>query len=224
MGVTRPSVHKMDFISSYLSSRAACVGNLEAQIFPEKQKTPDNHGHSPSSRDKKALVNVRHMTDLISCSDMTLLKGLWNIFEGKETNPEQAHDLHNFRQIGQKAFDYYVETRFLNTPSTDAPKRKKRLTTFSVTATQKKKKRLIDQERKISQRFLKCQLHWLTEQGLDNVDTDNLFGPISPVPRALVDSKGLSQKSSITSTTGFYEKRFTKAPVTNFLKTGYPTQ
>ena len=56
-------------------------------------------------------------------------------------------------------------------------------------------------------------MNWITEQGLDNVDTDTLYGTISLVPRALVDSKGLPQKSSKASTTGFYEKRNSKSQV-----------
>ena len=123
------------------------------------------------------------------------------------------HELQNFRLIGQETFNYYVETRLLNVPSTDAPKRKKCLTTFTITATQKKKEKLIDYERKISQRFLKRQLNWITEQGLENVNTDSLFGPIPAVPRALVDSKGFPQKSSKASTTEFFEKRYTEPPV-----------
>lgn len=35
-------------------------------------------------------------------------KGLWNVFANKEATPDQAHDLLNFRSIGQEAFEQVV--------------------------------------------------------------------------------------------------------------------
>ena len=149
MAVIRPSPHKMDFLSNYLSFRATYV---KKKILPERQKSSvDTHGHKPSSRD--TLVNISHMTDLFIKKDMTQKSGLWNIFEEKETNLERSHDLKNFRQIGQQLFDSYVETRLLNIPSTDAPKRKKSLTTFTVTATQKRKKSSLTMKGKLVKDF-----------------------------------------------------------------------
>ena len=100
MAVIRPSVHKMDFLSNYLSFRAHCVRNLETQIFPDKQRTSDSHKCTPTSRDKKGTANVSLMTELFTQNDMTTKLGLWNIFEEKEANSEQIYDLQNFRLIG----------------------------------------------------------------------------------------------------------------------------
>ncbi len=58
--------------------------------------------------------------------------GLWNVFESKEATPKQAHDLLNFRSIGQEAFEGYVSEKLLALPSTAAPTRRKRLCTFST--------------------------------------------------------------------------------------------
>lgn len=55
-----------------------------------------------------------------------------------QATPEQAHDLLNFRVIGQAAFDNMVKCRMLRLASTSAPVRKKRLQTFTTTQTHKK--------------------------------------------------------------------------------------
>lgn len=56
---------------------------------------------------------------------------LRNPFTGTTATPEQMHDFINFRQIGQAEFEDHVSYRILHTPSTDAPRRRKRLQTFS---------------------------------------------------------------------------------------------
>ena len=63
-------------------------------------------------------------------------------------------------------------------PSTSAPECRKRLCTFSVSKAQKQTVKLVEQERKISQRYLKRQLAWISEQGAENLDFDSLLGPI----------------------------------------------
>ena len=213
LAVIRPTPQKMEFLSNYLSYRAVCVRNLQKELFPEQEKPTDAHGHITTSRDKKGETNVDHMIDTITKNGMAIHEDLWNFLECKQASLEQSYDLLNFRNIGQEAYESFVSTKYLHMPSTSVIKRKKRLSTFTITATQKKKVKLIDQERKISQRYLKRQLAWIAEQGIDNIDIDSLFGPISQVPRALVDGKGFPQKASKASTTGFYEKRYAKLPV-----------
>ena len=131
-------------------------------------------------------------------------KGLWNIFEKKEATPEQAHDLLNFRSIGQQAFEHSVKYRLLKDVSTEAPVRLKRLTTFTTTPVEKKRIKLAEKERKISQRFLKRQLAWATENNI--IPTQSMLGPISSFPQALMDRNGLPYKSSKSSTTDYLIK------------------
>lgn len=133
---------------------------------------------------------------------------LWNVFKAQKATPEQAHDLLNFRQIGQGAFVTFVTEKLLGLPSTAAPTRRKRLCTFTVSKTQKRKIKLIEQEQKISQKFLKRQLAWISEHGIENVDTNSLLGPISAMPRALMDSNGLPYKAPKHNTTEFLQKRY----------------
>ena len=45
---------------------------------------------------------------------------------------------------------------------------------------------MVQHERKLSQRFLKWQLAWISERGPEDVDHNCLFGPISSLPRPLI--------------------------------------
>ena len=153
------------------------------------------------------------MVQVIKSKEMLSLTGLWNFLEEKETTPEQAHDLLNFRAIGQKAYEQFVAKKILGLPSTSAPNRKKRLTTFTVTKVQKQKVKLVEKERRINQRYLKRQLAWISRQGTEGLDFTDLLGPISPLPRALIGSDGLPYKSTKSNTTEFLRKRYSSLPV-----------
>ena len=99
--------------------------------------------------------------------------GLWNFLKEKEATTEQSYDLLNIRHIGQAAYERYVSPKIIGLPSTPAPNRKKRLVTFSITKVLKQRVKIVDQERKMSQRYLKRQLHvaWISENGAENLDT-----------------------------------------------------
>ena len=47
---------------------------------------------------------------------------LYHLFNQKKATPEQAHDLMNFRQIGQAEFERRVEYYTLRNPSVRPPK------------------------------------------------------------------------------------------------------
>ena len=151
-----------------------------------------------------------------SCSELRMADirvSLWNVFEKKPANPEQTHDLLTFRSIRQKPFEALISKTFLNIPSTSAPERRKCLCTFSVSKAQKQNIKLLEQERKISQRYLKRQLAWISEQGAENLDFDSLLGPISSTPKALVDKDELPYKAAKSNTTRFIQKWYKQVPV-----------
>ena len=112
------------------------------------------------------------MVDSIKCTTILTCSGLWNVFELKQATPEQAYDFLNFRTTGQEAIDMFVTEKLFGLPSTTAPTRRKRLCTFTVSTTQKRRIKLVDQERKISQRYLKRQLAWICEHGANKLDID----------------------------------------------------
>lgn len=66
----------------------------------------------------------------------------------------------------------------------------------------------MEHERKINQRYFKRQLARMSEKGVQNLDFDNLLGPISPLPRALIGKDGLPYKATKSSTTEYFKKRY----------------
>ena len=218
LAVIRPSESKMVHLSNYLPFRSACLNNLMRELFPEREKSAEKFDHNPTSKDKKVELNVQSMMEQINTHGMFHQlpdnQGLYNFLQNKKAAPEQAYDLLNFRDIGQKGFENYTSSKLLKLPSTNAPVRKKRLYTFTQTKTAKQRVRQVERERKITQRLLKRQLAWVAKHGnSDDSVTDMLYGPISPLPRALVDSNGLPYKGSKSNTTTYLEKRYKQASI-----------
>ena len=171
----------MTFLSNYLQFRAKCVQTIFSQISKPKR---EKFSHVVTYKDKKCEANITKVLDAIArhglFHDSTSNKGLHTI-DNKLATPEQSHDLLNFRQIGQEAYESYVSYKFLHTASSNPPTRKKSLLTFTVTKAQKQRIKLVEHERKINQRYLKKQLAWLSKEGItDNIDS--LLGPVSVTP------------------------------------------
>ena len=59
LAVVHPSKHKMEFLSNYMSFRAACVDNLAKQIFPERGQHTNMFSHIPTSKDRKRDMSFR---------------------------------------------------------------------------------------------------------------------------------------------------------------------
>lgn len=210
LAVIHPSKHRMEFLSNYMAFRSSCLENLKKQIFPESQLDTQVFSHSLTSKHKKRETNILNMLDATNSKGMLSLSGLWNFLESKEATPEQAHDLLNFRSIGEEAFERFVSTKLIGIPSASAPNRKKRLVTFSVTKVHKQRIKMVEKERQISQRYLKQQLAWISEQGTKGINFDQLLGPICPLPRALIGKDGLPYKASKSNTTEFLRKRYSE--------------
>lgn len=226
LAVVRPSKDKMAFLSNHLSFRATCVYNLTDQIFPEQGEASEKFTHRPTSKDKKAHVNVQRMCTSIVNHGMfhnaNGNQGLWNILEGKKATEEQSHDLLNFRAIGQRGLEQFIERKYTKEASTEAPVRQKRLCTFTVNPTQKQRIKQADRERKLYQRYLKRSLAWVAEHGMSGTDMESLFGPIQAVPRALVDADSLPYKANKSATTAHLGHRYQNPPaIINTLPSGW---
>ena len=213
MAVVRPSVTKMEYLSHYLPFQAACVNNFNQQLFPERAHHIKQFSHCPSSQDKKAAVNVERMLKAIAdhglFHDNEENSGLWNVFKMLKATNEQAHDLLNFRVIGQLGHEAYINAKLLNTPSTAAPVRRKRLCTFSSSQAEKRRIKQADKEAKMSQRYMKKTIAWLAENGPQGKDLGTLLGPPLVAPKALMDSEGLPYKGTKSTTTTYLERRYT---------------
>ena len=143
MAVVHPSASKMEHLSQYLSFQAACVNNFSQQLFPERAHSANRFSHSPSSQDRKSAVNIEHVLAAIAnhglFHDKIENNGLWNIFKSLQANNEQAHDLLQFRVIGQSGYKAYIKTKLLNIPSTAAPVHCKHLCTFSSSQAERRR-------------------------------------------------------------------------------------
>lgn len=204
----------MEFLSNYMAFRSSC---LQKQIFPERERNTgeEKFSHSPISKDRKRDANITTMMEAVLNKDLmsTQYNSLCNFLEEKEATPEQSHDLLNFRQIGQEAYEQYVSSKIIGLPSTPAPNRRKRLITFSITKVQKQRVKLVDLKRKINQRYLKRQLAWISENGAENLDLESLMGPVSPLPRALIGEDMLPYKSNKSTVTHYLRKRYSQLPI-----------
>ena len=217
LAVIRPTPERMQYIAHYLPFRAMCIKNLKVQLFPEKYKHKVEHPFIASSRDKALNVNTEKMLEEVKSKGAIFIdttnKGLLNFLDDVHATPEQSHDLLNFRNVGQQAFENLVQYKLLQKASTNAPERKKKLHTFSSQESKKKRIRQVEKERKISQRFLKRQLVWLTEKGQAPCSTDHLFTSISSIPKAIVDKNGLPYKSAKSLSTDYLMKRYKDLPI-----------
>ena len=72
---------------------------------------------------------------------------------------------------------------------------------------------MVEQERKISERYLKQQLARISEKGAEQLDLDYLLGPISPLPRVLIGEDLFPYKSNKSSATEYLRKRYSQLPL-----------
>ena len=217
MAVVRPSATKMEYLLHYLPFQASCVNNFHQQLFPERTKSTKAFSHHPTSEDRKTAVNVEHILEVIANHGLFHREdqnaGLCNVFIGRKATSEQAHDMLNFRPIGQAGYEAFVESKLLHVPSTAAPVGRKRLCTFSSSPAQKRKVKEADKEAKISQRYLRKAVAWLAEHGPEEKDLETLLGPPALLPKALMDNDGYPYKGTKSSTTMFLERRYTVPPI-----------
>lgn len=71
--------------------------------------------------------------------------------------------------------------------------------------------------------FLKCQVSYIAKQGANPTVLNSLYGPISPVPKTLVEKHGVLYKTSkiVTYATGYLEKRYKDVPI---VTANFPSQ
>ena len=59
-------------------------------------------------------------------------RGLFNFTNGVKATPEQQRDLLTYHDIGDEDYENYVSYHLLHANVTNAPRRKRRLNTFST--------------------------------------------------------------------------------------------
>ena len=226
MAVVQPSEPKKKNLSNHLPFQAACIKSLQEQLFPERIEHVPQFSHRPTSQDRKSGLNIERMRAAISkhglFHDKEENAGLWNFLKQLQATSDQTHDLLQFSAIGQSGYEDHIQTKLINNPSTLVGVRRKRLSTFSTSQAERRRIKQVEKEAKISQRYLKKSVVWLTQHGGNSSDLETLLGPPSPVPRALMDSSGFPYKGTKSSTTTYLERQYTNpSKISNMLPMGW---
>ena len=224
--ITRPSADYINRTAAFLPVRAKAIKNLETQLFPEHKHVsvikPITTIHTKEVSSTKLEMNVRsQMLQLEKATSLTLNspeKSLCHLFQQKQPSPEQIHDLINFRKIGQTEYERRVEYFVLRNPSVKAPKRRKRLYSFTERRATKRKVSEIERERKLKIECWKKRVAFASKTGT-NVNTS--YEQCLELPRAIATSKGDPVKGTKSTTTTVYEKSYTNASPAIII-TAYP--
>ena len=209
--ITRPNPELIEQTSFAIPFRNDCQKQLKNQVGLE-----DKADYFTEERKdvKVANSNIDKMVQLIKTKQVLDSTGndmnLANKFIDAVATPDQQHDLLLFRDIGQNEFNNHVNCRLLCKPSAQSPSRLKRLQTFTVTKTTKKKAKQIDKEKKLIQQ---CMLKQLSICRSGEPLNNALNPPYIPLPRALVDENRYPHKANTATTTNFLNKRYSEAGV-----------
>ena len=137
-------------------------------------------------------------------------RGLQSL-SGIMATPEQARDIQQFHEIGNKHFESYVRYHILREPSAKVPQRKNRLLTFSTSKKSRRKIKAVDRERKVVNRCVRRQIAWQMKTG----EVQQCQGEqYLELPRAICNPHGNPHKGQNSFTTKWLEKRYKGLTVT----------
>ena len=137
------------------------------------------------------------------------LPALTNPYTEKEATKQQQEDLMNFREIGEKEFEKYVEYNILHKPSTKTPNRKRKLLTFSHCKANKAHSNQLERDKQLVMKCLQKRLKWYQQTGKP---VEKLAEQYIPFPLAISDNKGNPIKGQKSFTTKVFETRYTDSP------------
>ena len=99
----------------------------------------------PSLTPQKVDENIEAMATAMRSSGMLASvetnRGLANFFTNTHATPEQRHDLLQYRKIGQADYDAHVNYCLLNSPSSKAPTRQRKLSTSATSTIRSKREK-----------------------------------------------------------------------------------
>ena len=213
--IVRPSGDLMSRTAKFLPIRSKAIKNFEQQVFADKKSPPITQITSLYTSDpecKKHEINVKAQVSKITSdsnsfpiTSQTQTDLLQHLFSSKVTTPQQAHDLMNFRQIGQSEYVSIVNYYILRTPSVQPPKHRKSLLTFSERHARQKKGSQIEKERKLQLEYWKKRVSFSVTTGIQ----DNMsYRQCIELPRAIATVEGKPVKGAKSNTTKWYEKRY----------------
>ena len=128
------------------------------------------------------------------------------MFTGQVATPEQATDMLSFWCIGLEAFQQYINTRILQTPScASAPVRRRKLLTMATTRKNRKRMTPKEQEAKQVIKCLRRRLQWCNKHQLSFDSSEEQY---SVLPRALADENGYPHKANKSHWTDNLQQRY----------------
>jgi hypothetical protein len=219
--ITYPTEQYLQKTTLFFNYRIKLTKNFLAQLFPETTSNTSPNVATIIDKTKESSsreVDILSMIDAITkCSLLPAFlqedRGLVNTFNGLIASPEQAHDLLNFRSIGQNAINCYVQQQILGKTTISSKIRRKKLLTMSIPLKTSRK----STKEKESEKVIKClqrKLAWSRHYGHG---LNNDLQQYSIYPRALCDENGLPHKAPKKHWTDKLMSRYKQASMPPFI-------
>ena len=218
--VVRPTKDNMQRLATVMHHRAKIQNSLSS-VAGTAYKEHEHSHHLPdvvtakvSYTTKKIEINITKMMSALQQSNTFEVvgsdRGLSNFLNGVKATPEQQRDLLTYHNIGDEDYENYVNYHLLHANITNAPRRKRRLNTFSTAKKRKAKERQVQRERKLLEKCLRRIIQWIGSQGKV---VDSLSEQLTSTPRALADEEGLPLRGTKRKTVEFLERRYCAVPL-----------
>lgn len=211
--ITYPTESYLQKTYSFFNYRIKLSSSFLSQIFPLGQKT--NETKTIISKDAGIIKKEEIIVAMVATiaehhllpANVTSDRGLVNVFNRQQATTEQAHDMLNFRKIGNESTEVYIKHHIIGVSSasnTTTIRRKKLLT---MSSNFKKGKRGTAKERE-SDRVIKClqrRLAWCNHTGNSFNSEEEQY---SIYPRALASESGIPHKGSKAKWTDKLQTRY----------------
>ena len=141
MAVVKPSGDFINRTASCLLHQTITLQHLKKELFPhaEDRKGTTKSLYSIKALDKKIETNIQSQISALSKASFLDTggknRGLINPFTGEKAENLKYHHLLNFRNIGDTEYQLRISYFNLQTPSTNAPNRRRALQTFTTKQT-----------------------------------------------------------------------------------------
>jgi len=195
--VVRPTKEYLDRILYFFPVRCQAIKQLKEQVFlhhsPSQSTIYSMYDSSlPATNVEQNIASMcARITAANTLSPLAGPDSQLVTFSGKVATPEQAKDLLNFWEIGEKQFDSYIKYFILREPSAQVPPRFCKLLTFSSSKRIQRKIKVIERERKLVNKCIRRKIAWSSRAGDVVQEPGEQF---LELPRAICDSNGEPNK------------------------------
>jgi hypothetical protein len=216
MAIVRPTQPYLKKTLHFLSHRIEAQKQLTSQLFPNSSESSsdDTLLFDDAASTKKWNDNVEQMRNLIKNNNLlpnniSVNRGIVNVFTNLVATNEQAHDLLNARKITQHYLQY-VKHRIIQAPSVTAPIRQKKLLTMAPQKCTKSRLSQKEKEERNINKYLRRRLAWCNQTGQKFDASEEQY---TVLPRAMADADGNPHKGNKSNWTNWIKSRY-NAPET----------